>query len=177
MKSTNSPKFTIAAILASSFLASSCGGGGEGGNSIQSATVTEFSASDQYVLNGDWPLESTTRSFLVSSDDEWQQTWKSRRAALSCSSAVPYNEQACGADSPPIVDFSRYSVVGILLSPAYYFRTPNPTRVAIDVSNNTLILEYSYSNPHKAPFYYQTNSRFFLVPKTNAQLSSRPGEV
>src|ERR1700741_2763764 len=114
--------------LAATFALTSCGGG----SNTHDVAVTEFFESDQLTLSGDWPLDTGTRAFLITNDEEWQLAWNNRKATLVCETYTPYNERACAASSPPAVDFSKYSVVGLLLNPVSYFVAPTPRRVFID---------------------------------------------
>ena len=105
------------------------------------------------------------------------QTFPNRKANLVCESYTPYNEQACAASAPPVVNFSEYSIVGLLLNPVSYFVAPTPMRVFVDEDARLLVVEYEYGTSLKAPFYYVTGTRFFLVPRTDAQLNARAKKV
>jgi hypothetical protein len=168
-----SPSAALAAAAATLAL-TSCGGGD--GSESQQVAVTEFAPADQPVLAGDWPLDATTRAFLVQSADEWQQAWVARKAVLNCEAFASYNAPACQATSPPAVDFSRYAVVGLLLNPVYYFVAPSPARVALEGDGSSLVVEYRYANSFRAPFFHVTGTRFFLVPRADARLKARATE-
>ena len=161
--------FTIAVLV-------SCGGTEE---NEQLVPVTAVSAEQRSGLLGDWPLRSETASLIVRDHKEWEAVWQERMAGLAdrCGTAYPNTEGFCGAKVPPPIDFSRYTLVGLLLTPLCSFALPTPTRVAMDTRANVLIVEYQYSDTYKTPFYLITDTHFFLVPKTDARLDARPSKV
>jgi len=162
----------LAMTLATAAVLASCGG-----DSVDEVPITELAESDLAVLYGDWPLDTTTRAFLVKTDAEWQQAWSERKAVLVCEVYTPYNDAACAADSPPAIDFSRYSLVGLLLNPVMGFGDPTPTRVFHEQDGRVLVVQYEYHNPYHVPFYLITQTRFFLVPKTDAELAAEATEI
>jgi hypothetical protein len=162
-----------AALALAVFALASCGGG----SSREHVQTAELPEADQAAVSGDWPLETTTSAFLVKTDAQWQQLWSERQAMLVCEDYAPYNDAACAASGPPAVDFSKYSLVGLLLRPALYFVDPTPTEVFLENDGRVLVVEYEYHTPYKVPFYLYTGTRFFLVPRTEAELSARPKEV
>lgn len=157
-----------ALALAAAFTLAACGGG----DAEKDVEVTELPTEDQYVLSGDWPLDTSTRAFLVRNDEEWAQAWADRKAQLQCGTATPYNDLACAADAPPAVDFSKYSLVGLLIHPVYFFDSPSPAHVFADDDNRKMVVEYAYHHTYKVPYYFVTGTRFFLVPKTEFTLKA-----
>jgi hypothetical protein len=148
-------------------LLASCGGG----DSKTDVTVTELSASDNATLSGDWPLDGRTEAFIVRDDSEWQARWHVRKADIICGEFWPYNDAACAADTPPTIDFSKYSVVGLLLNPVDYFDEPTPDRVFVE-NDDELVVRYSIHTDYHVPSQLVTGTRFFLVPKTDLPLKA-----
>jgi hypothetical protein len=159
--------------LAAASLLASCGGG----SSKTDQPVTELSASDNAVLSGDWPQDTPTRAFIVRNDEEWQAAWQDRKATLNCESYADYNRAACAADSPPAIDFSKYSLVGLLLNPVSYFKDPTPDEVFLDDEDHNLVVRYSYSVTYHVPAQLVTGTRFFLVPATDLPLDAEAKDV
>lgn len=158
--------------FAATVLLASCGGS----DSKTDQPVTELSASDNAVLRGDWPLDGQTKAFIARDDAEWQAIWSARKTQLMCGDAWPYNDAACAADAPPAIDFSRYSVIGLLLHPVLYFKDPTPDEVFIEGADK-LVVKYSYSTTFHVPAQLVTITRFFLVPKTDLPLDADAKDV
>ena len=155
----------------------SCGGGGSDDNLQQALPIAEMSASDQSVLAGDWPIALATRAFLIHSDAEWQQAWNERKASLTClPTPMGYNQAACSAGAPPSIDFTTYALIGIVCQITWQFGTPTPTRIFSQDNGNSVVVEYTYSQMTR-PTFNTPGARFFLIPKTSAQLISHPKEV
>jgi hypothetical protein len=166
-------RLALATASAAAVMLASCGGSDE-----EEVQTTELAESDQAVLGGDWPLDAETSAFLIKTDAEWQQAWAERKAVLVCDSVVaPYNDAACAADSAPAIDFSTYSLVGLLIAPARVFIAPTPRRVFLEQDGHVLVVQYEYHNTYHVGFYNYTGTRFFLVPKTEAELSAQAKEV
>lgn len=161
------------AIAAMALLAS-CGGG----SSKTDQPVTELSESDNAVLSGSWELRGDTRAFIVRSDTEWQAAWLERKAQLVCDHLnAPYNDEACAADGPPTIDFSRYSLIGLIVTPVGYFHDTPPDEVFTADDDHKLVVRYAYYIVYKVPYYLVTGTRFFLVPKTDLPLDARAKDV
>lgn len=155
------------AFLAMSLLAS-CGGG----DSKTDVPVTELSAADNDTLSGDWPLDARTKAFIVRDDAEWQAIWHDRKAYITCGEFWFYNDAACAADVPPTIDFSKYSLVGLLLNPVEFFDEPTPDGVFVDNDRDKLVVRYSIYTTYHVPALLITGTRFFLVPKTDLPLEA-----
>lgn len=161
------------AVAATALLAS-CGGS----DSTTDQPVTELSATDNAVLSGNWELQGNTRAFIVRSDAEWQSVWLDRKAQLVCDHLnAPYNDDACAADGPPVIDFAKYSLVGLLVTPVGYFHDTPPDEVFTDDGDHKLVVRYTYSIVYKVPYYLVTGTRFFLVPKTELPLDAQAKDV
>jgi hypothetical protein len=159
---------------AAAVMLASCGGGTDE-EEVQTIALSE---GDEAAVGGDWPLDTTTSAFLIKSDEQWQQVWSERKAMLVCDSVnAPYNDAACAADAAPAIDFSKNSLVGLMINGVLVFQGPTPKRVFHERDGQVLVVEYEYHNPYHVPFYLYTQTRFFLVPRTDAELSARAKEV
>jgi hypothetical protein len=159
------------------YMLASCGGGGSDDDLQQAAPITEMSASDQSVLAGDWPLATATRAFLIHNDMEWQQAWNERKASLTClPTPMSYNQAACSAGAPPSIDFTTYALIGIVCQITWQFGTPTPMQIFSQDNGNSMVVEYTYSAMTR-PTFNVPGARFFLIPKTGAQLIAHSKEV
>jgi hypothetical protein len=167
---------SVSTLLALSVVAAlaSCGGGDES-QTASNVSLTELQLTDQqrFSLQGDWPIgNDATRAFLVRSQSEWDQKWSERRASVNCNPPViSYNQALCSSDGPPPVDFSRYSLVALLLTSVFHFDEPTPRSIYQD-DGGPLSVSYRYISPSKAPFFITVEGRFFLVPRTTAALQT-----
>jgi hypothetical protein len=154
--------------LCAGLLLSACGGGEEERTAIP---MTAFSAESQAQLQGEWPTGTGMQYYWVSDQQYWNQLWSERKASLNCAAA--FNQAACNASStPPVVDFSKFMIIGIYGGRQFQFTgQPDHIQAWRDSSGPKVLFR---SAPWTKAADSAPEAAFFLIPATKESVMIGP---
>ena len=152
------------ALLAGSALLA-CGGGGDSEQSYE-----RFTQSQETTLDGDWEMQL---QFVVARDvTAWQSFWQQRQATIDCTR--DYNQPACSAAEPPVVDFARFTVVGGFAGNSCTFENPDdPVHVFSESNPSQLVVDVGWKCASGLGFGGPRANIFVLVHKTELPIVVR----
>ena len=146
--------------LCAGLLLSACGGGEEERTAIP---MTAFSAESQAQLQGDWGTGDAYQYYWITDQQYWNQVWTTRKALLNCAAA--FNQAACSASStPPVVDFSKFMIIGIYGGRQFQFTgQPDHIQAWRDSAGVKVLFR---ATPWAKATGSAPDSAFFLIPFT-----------
>ena len=125
-------------LLATCVVAALLHGCGGSNDSTTSVDINAFqSDGDKQALAGDWPK----MNYTVFNQQDWEAAWAERRASLNCTRSA--NANACARVSPPTVDFSTSTVVGVTLGRSFAFPASGRQATASQTAD-VLTVEYLF---------------------------------
>jgi len=139
-------RFTFAIVL---ILLASCGGGDD-------IDYTKFGSEDDALLQGRWPQVE----YGIRSQSEWDQAWRERLDSLDCSLAEL--AAVCARTSPPHVDFTNTTVVGVITGG----RTALTGSLKVSSEADGIVVKYSWVAVSGLFNFAPDLATFIIVPRS-----------